>query len=444
MSPPYLFTLLMGKVAGRVLRDRNNRLGFAYDSAWSDADAAETGDRPVPLSLSMLPGALEHGHKTIEAFLWGLLPDNATVLDRWAKRFQVSARSPFALIAHVGEDCAGAVQFVREERLQDVLAPDASEIAWLDEGELGDRLRALREDEAAWRGPRDVGQFSLAGAQAKTALLFLGGRWGVPSGRIGTTHILKPPLATFDGHVENEHLCLSLARALGLPAARSEVRRFAGEAAIVIERYDRVATATMAGMADLARTQPVLRLHQEDMCQALALPPTAKYQSEGGPGPSRIVELLRTYSSRPDEDVSTFVEALAYNWLIAGTDGHAKNYSVLHGGGGRVRLAPLYDLASALPYQGLDQERLELAMKVGDKYRLRHIGRADWEKLAHQVGRTPIETIEQVANLAARLPEKVALVRDRMLADGLTHPIIDRLSALLAERAKHCLGALRG
>ena len=142
-------------------------------------------------------------------------------------------------------------------------------------------------------GPRDAGQFSLAGAQPKTALLLEGKRWGIPSGRTPTTYILKPPSGDFDGHAENEHFCLALARAVGLPAAGSEVRRFDGEVAIVIERYDRLRTSILAAGASgelaarlktLAKTQPVLRLHQEDICQARAILPTAKYQTitDGG------------------------------------------------------------------------------------------------------------------------------------------------------------------
>ena len=161
------------------------------------------------------------------------------MLARWASKFQVSARSVFALISHVGEDCAGAVQFVPPERLDAIRSGKEDKVEWLDESELAKRLRALREDHAAWRLPRDTGQFSLAGAQPKTALFQQNDRWGIPSGRIPTTHILKPPTGHFDGHAENEHICLMLARNLGLPAAQSNVRRFKDEVAIVVERYDR-------------------------------------------------------------------------------------------------------------------------------------------------------------------------------------------------------------
>src|SRR5262249_49522065 len=144
-----------------------------------------------------------------------------------------------------------------------------------------------------------------------------------------TTHILKPPTGQLAGHVENEHLCLVLARALGLPAAHSQVMRFGDEIAIVIERYDRI-----------QRGNAVVRVHQEDICQALGITPTRKYQNEGGPSPNTIADLLRTYSTDRTADVGTFVAALGFNWLIAGIDAHAKNFSLLLGIH-RARLAPL-------------------------------------------------------------------------------------------------------
>jgi serine/threonine-protein kinase HipA len=441
-----LLTLLGGHVIGSVERDPRGQLRLRYDDDWRSAREA------FPLSLSMPLVVADHRHEPIEAFLWGLLPDNELVLDRWARRFQVSARNAFALIAHVGEDCAGAVQFVRPERLEPLLTPRAPEVDWLDEAGVGERLRMLREDHAAWRSPRDAGQFSLAGAQPKTALLYQGGRWGVPSGRTPTTHILKPPSPDFDGHAENEHLCLSLARALGLPAVTSEVRTFDGETAIAIERYDRAYTAdlaataaadTAAQLSQLARTQPILRLHQEDMCQALALLPTAKYQNEGGPTPERIVSLLRTHSSRPLEDVNTFLDALAFNWLIAGTDAHAKNYSLLHGRGGRVRLAPLYDIASALAYKELDPQRLKLAMKVGDKYRIREIGAREWQKLASELRLSPNATICRIEALATDLPKQLARLCEEAADQGLRHAIVRRLRNALTTRAQRCIASLR-
>lgn len=414
-----------GRIMGEIRRDSRSRLALVYDPAWRrNADA-------YPLSLSMPLVVDEHGHDAITPWLWGLLPDNEIILDSWGKRFQVSPRNPFALLAHVGEDCAGAIQLVEPARVEALLAQSVGDVEWLDDKGVADRLRRLREDHAAWRMPRDTGQFSLAGAQPKTALLFSGGRWGVPSGSLPTTHILKPPTEGFDGHAENEHVCLALARALGLPAATSQVQRFGSETAIVVERYDRALSGNT-----------IHRLHQEDMCQALGLPPTQKYENQRGPGAKPIVELLRTHSGRPPDDTRTFLQALAFNWLIGGTDAHAKNYAVLIGGGGRARLAPLYDLASALAYEALDSRKLKLAMRIADKYALEEIGLRQWRRLASAL-RVDAEWLRlQCLDLAEKLPGALTDVIQAARGEGLRHKVLRRLADALRDRAARCRNIL--
>ncbi|MBZ5555226.1 MAG: type II toxin-antitoxin system HipA family toxin [Acidobacteriia bacterium] len=421
-----LIAILDGRETGRVARDGRGKLSFRYSEAWRTAADA------YPLSISMPLALAEHGNARIDPYLWGLLPDNEMVLDHWARKFHVSARNVFALIACVGEDCAGAVQFVRPERLEAILGEAPPPIEWLDEAAMAQRLHTLREDHSAWRIPRDTGQFSLAGAQPKTALLFENGRWGVPSGRVPTTHILKPPSGDFDGHVENEHFCLELGRALGLPVADSRIMHFQDEVAIVLERYDRARTPAC-----------IRRVHQEDICQALGIPPTRKCQNEGGPGIRDIVELLRTYSTNAPEDTSTFLDAVAYNWLIAGTDAHGKNYALLIGRQARVRLAPLYDVASVLPYPNIDIERVKLSMKLGGEYRLRNIQLYHWRRLAEELHLDPDAMIQRVDDFAKQLADHVSDIRRRMTEEGLAHPIIARLAEELAARAAWCREALQ-
>jgi serine/threonine-protein kinase HipA len=418
-----LVALLDGREVGRVQSIRG-RLTFIYNDAWrNDADA-------YPLSLSMPVAAKEHSHALTEAFLWGLLPDNEAVLSRWANKFQVSARNVFALLSHVGEDCAGAVQFVTPDRLEALLTGGEDSVTWLSEDDIAQRLAILREDHAAWRLARDTGQFSLAGAQPKTALLLQEDRWGIPSGRLPTTHILKPPTGHFDGHAENEHICLMLARELGLPAAQSRVMHFKDEIAIVVERYDR-----------LRRGNDVIRVHQEDMCQALGVMPMKKYQNEGGPTPEKIVELLRAASSDRETDVQTFITALGFNWLIAGTDAHAKNYSLLIAGG-RVRLAPLYDVASILPYEQFDTRKVKLAMKMGGEYKLAQIGLRQWQKLARDLRVNADQLIASLTQMAKQIPDEVSNARKQARGQGLKEAVVDRLAAKLIDRAGECERAL--
>jgi serine/threonine-protein kinase HipA len=421
----HLAIIIDGRIMGEIRKDKRARLTLTYDADWRQTPDA------YPLSLSMPLVVAEHENAKIEPWLWGLLPDNEAILARWGQRFQVSPRNPFALLAHVGEDCAGAIQIVQPERADALRTQPAGQVEWLDDKDIAERIRILRKDQAAWRIARDAGQFSLAGAQPKTAFLFENGRWGIPSGRAPTTHIVKPPIEAFDGHAENEHVCLALARALGLPAAASQVRVFDGEVAIVVERYDRVR------MGDTIR-----RLHQEDMCQALGLPPTGKYENEGGPGVPPIVELLRTYSSRPIDDVWTFIQALALNWLIGGTDAHAKNYSVLIGAGGRARLAPLYDIASTLPYD-FDFKKLRLAMKIGGQYLLDDISLRHWNKLASSVRLDEEQVRTKCLDLAERLPDALADVIKTARADGLDNVVLQRLSEVITIRATRCQKLLR-
>ena len=418
-----LVALLSGTEIGRVHRDTRGRIRFFYDDAWRTAADA------YPLSLSMPLGAKEHS-RAVEAFLWGLLPDNEQVLSRWAAKFQVSARNVFALISRVGEDCAGGVQFVTPERLDAIRNGKEDKVEWLDEVDIAKRLEVLRQDHAAWRLPSDTGQFSLAGAQPKTALLLQNGRWGIPSGRLPTTHILKPPTGHFDGHAENEHICLKLARSFGLPAAESSVMKFKKEVAITVERYDRQ-----------RKGNDIIRVHQEDMCQALGIPPTKKYQNEGGPSALDVVRLLRTYSTNRETDIDTFIDALGLNWLIAGTDAHAKNYSLLLGGG-RIRLAPLYDVASIVPYGEFDLRKSKLAMKLGGEYKLSLIGLHQWQKLAREMRVDAEALIDRLAGMASRLPDEVNAARVRARKEGLNAPIIERLAERLIERARACRKSL--
>ncbi len=420
-----LVVLLDDAVAGTLTRAAGGRLRFEYDPSYQERPA------PTPLSLSMPVQVGSHPDRVVAPWLWGLLPDNAGVLRRWAREFGASASSPFSLLATpIGEDCAGAVRFASPEDLEGALGR-SGEVAWLEEEDIARRLRELREDSTAWLGESFTGQFSLAGAQAKTALLLEDGRWGVPSGAVPTTHILKPGVGGFDDHDLDEHLCLDAARRAGLPAARTTIERFAGETAVVVTRYDRRREGD----------GPIVRVHQEDLCQALAVLPEDKYQSDGGPTPGRVARLLRD-SMTPgiaDESVGRFADALIWNWLIAGTDAHAKNYSLLLSGD-QVRLAPLYDVASALPY-GTHERKLRLAMKVGGSYDV-HSRRNPWPATAGELGLEADLLTARAAELAGIAPKAFAEAAADPAVRALDSDLPDRLVDLVADRAARCLALL--
>ena len=414
-----LVVLLEDREVARIQRGRGGKCTLTYDESWRYARGA------YPLSLSMPLAAAQHPPRVVEPYLWGLLPDNELILERWARRFQVSARNGFGLLANVGDDCSGAVRLLPPDRI-DALQRDG--IHWLDEGDIAQRLDDLGSDESAWRRTTDEGQFSLAGAQPKIALWWDGVRWGLPSGRTPTTHILKPGISGRDGQALNEHFCMALARQTGLAVASSEIASFEHHIVIVVQRYDRT-----------RHDEHVRRVHQEDMCQALAVHPANKYESDGGPGARAIVSLLRDNSLRMVEDVAAFVDALAFNWLIAGTDAHAKNYSLLIGAGGAVRLAPLYDVASFLPYRDFNRHKTKLAMKVGGKYRLRDIERGAWQKFAAEVRIDEDELLTRIAAMASSLPDHASDVAKQCRDAGLSHPIVPRTATAIQQRALECL-----
>lgn len=385
-----LIALYGDKEVGQ-LHYENDKVSFTYAQSWSESPTA------FPLSLSMPLTASTHADKVVSPFIAGLLPDNSFVLNEWGKRFHVSPRNPFRLLTHVGEECAGAVQFFSPERLDELLPLSREpEVTWLTDVELNERIAALVADHSKARRIGDQGHFSLAGAQPKTALYYdeVNQRWGIPYGVTPTTHILKPNTGDFDNYDINEHFCLRLAEKLGMSVAKSSLQTLGGHKVIVVKRFDRISL-----------TGNVLRVHQEDTCQALACSPGTKYENEGGPSAKDIFGLIRNFSSKPQQDVQRFLDALLLNWLIGGTDAHSKNYGFLLAGGGQVRLAPLYDISSCLPYpKDIPLRKACLAMKVGGKYQLSKIGRDQWGKAAKEWA-IPLPQIE---NQLSTLNEKMA------------------------------------
>lgn len=410
-----LLVILDNVVAARLSQLADGRLRLEYtDEHRSRPDA-------TPLSLSMPTAVGDHPHKVVAPWLRGLLPDNEAVLRRWGREFQVSPTSPFALLGTpIGEDCAGAVRFAPEAEVERVLARTGTATP-LTTAEVAGRLRDLQADSTAWFGQSSTGQFSLAGAQAKTALSRVGNGWVLPQGATPSTHILKPAVAGFDDHDLNEHLCLDAARRAGLLVAPTRVEQFEDVSVVVVTRYDRRATAG-----------EVIRVHQEDLCQALSINADDKYQNAGGPGPRQIARLLREAmpASVADDAVRRFADALIWNWLIAGTDAHAKNYSLLLAGD-QVRLAPIYDVASALPY-GFNPLKLRFAMKLGSSYDV--FGTSNpWPAVARDLGLDGEMLTERARTLLEAAP--AAFADAAAAVADLGRPLPARLADLVTEHA---------
>jgi len=415
-----LLVLVGGVPAGRVSRARGGQLRFRYDAGYAG----------TPLSVSMSTRIPEHSDRVVRPWIEGLLPDNEQVIARWSRQFQVDTSAFSLLGTRIGEDCAGAVQFARPERLEELMV-GGGDVEWLGDERLAEHIRGLRRDRTAWLAAGATGRFSLAGAQAKTALLHDAGRWGVPSGAIPTTHIIKPAVADLDDHHVNEHMCLTAARTSGLPAARSGILTVDDQVAICVERYDRQRVG--------GRT---IRVHQEDLCQALSVSPTRKYEADGGPGIRTILELLANAlpSSQADEAIGRFLDAVIFNWFIAGTDAHAKNHGLLlHGG--EVRMAPLYDLASALPSPELHERKMKMAMKLGRSY-LVWPHHNPWPGAARAWGLDAGELRERVLGLGARIPDAFSDAAKELAGQITSGDMPARITDGVADRTRRCLAVL--
>lgn len=421
MADERLFVVNEREVVAMLTRRRGGRLTLEYEAAYAARPDA------TPLSLGLPVSVTAHGDAKVRPWLWGLLPDNDGVLTRWSRDFGVSGSNPYSLLSTpVGEDCAGAFSFVPADRLDAALAEEG-DVEWLTDAQVADALRELRVDQTSWLGTAPPGRFSLAGVQAKTALLWDGARWGRPSGAVATSHVLKPAIAGLDDHDLNEHLCLRAAREVGLPVVDSAVQTFEDQSVIVVRRYDRV-----------ERDGRQIRVHQEDLCQAFGLPPNLKYQADGGPSPRQIVGLLRRAlpGRIAERSVRDFADALVWNWIIAGTDAHAKNYSLLLSGDD-VRLAPFYDIASALPYDDMPLQKLRLAMKFGRHYELRTTP-STWRQLAADLGLSEQEVRRRAGELVERAPEAFVTVARVGDVSRLDSPLPSRLADAVAVRAKDC------
>jgi serine/threonine-protein kinase HipA len=351
-----LNVFLNGRLVGRVRRQASGAIDFEYDAAWLAWEHA------LPMSLSLPLREDRFVGDPVIAVLDNLLPDNEQIRRRLAERVRAEGYDAYSLLSAVGRDCVGALQFLPD-------GEDPGPVGGISGRPLSDKEVAdiLGDLKRTPLGVDETEEFriSLAGAQEKTALLYRENKWQVPHGTTATTHILKPEIGKMPNgidlsqSIENEHLCMRLTASFSLPTAHTEMREFSGKRALVVARFDRRWT----------RDDRLLRLPQEDCCQALSVPPPRKYEPDGGPGIRDILELLKA-SDEPEADQRLFLKAQIVFWLLGATDGHAKNFSIFLLPGGRFRLTPLYDVMSTQPNVDAGQirhNRMKLAMAVGDK-----------------------------------------------------------------------------
>jgi len=354
-----LRVLLNNRSVGRLHKASNGAISFAYDRSWLDWPHTFPVSLALPLREDPYHGA------AVTAVFENLLPDAEALRLRVATRVGADGTDAYSLLSAIGHDCVGALQFLPEDAPVDGDST-AIEGEFVDDDDIERTLQGLAQAPLGLR--RDEAfRISIAGAQEKTALLHHEGHWLKPSGTTPTSHILKPPIGRLSNgmdlsdSVENEFYCLRLAAAFGMPVNQATIHKFGRTRALVITRFDRHWT----------RDGRLLRLPQEDCCQALSIPPTRKYQTEGGPGIADLIDLFAG-SDAPIQDQSMVLKAQVLFWLIGATDGHAKNFSLFLRPGGSFSLTPLYDILTLQPSlesRQIERKQMRLAMAVGRKNR---------------------------------------------------------------------------
>ncbi len=424
-----------GRHVGRWTVGARGDMALQYDAAWRASDVG----RPLSLSLPFGLGNEALTGPAVAHYFDNLLPDSPAIRKRVAERFRTGSVEAFDLLGAIGRDCVGALQFL----------PEGAE----PEGQ--DRVEGIEVDEAAIerhllevvtpgrfgaaRDPDDDFRISLAGAQEKDAFLRWRGRWMKPRGATPTTHIFKLPLglvggrqADFSTSVDNEWLCLRLLAAYGLPVPRVEIATFGRQRVLVVERFDRVVASD---------GQRLLRLVQEDFCQATGTSPLRKYEADGGPGLGALFTLLQQ-SVDAERDLRTLMASQLLFWMLCAPDGHAKNFSLHLLPGGRYRLTPLYDVMSAYPVMGdapnqWSPRELKLAMALVGKnrhYEAERIQRRHFNSTARRFGYG--ETAEPLIQEVLERTPAVIDEAQRALPAGFSQEVADKVLGGLLSAAR--------
>jgi serine/threonine-protein kinase HipA len=404
------------ELIGHLIQDDGGQMVFDYAESWLEKPDA------TPLSHSLPLRRERFKRNECRGYFAGVLPEESK-REIIARNLGISERNDYAMLERIGGECAGAVTFLPAG--ESLLAPNDHYRA-LSSPELAGILRELP------RRPLLAGEtgirLSLAGAQDKIAVRVEGDAISLPLGSAPSTHILKPAVKRFAGVVFNEAFCMRLAAAVGLPVARTEIRRVEDVEYLLVERYDRTHRNSPEGVT-------LERLHQEDFCQALGIVSENKYQKEGGPSLKQCFALLREVSSAPVIDLARLLDAVVFNLLVGNNDAHGKNFSLLYRGAGKAssgastanletRLAPLYDVVSMRYYPELTRE---LAMKIGGEYSSDKVSQTNFERLAEDAGLAkPL--------VCRRVPELAEAILSNLEKTEIKHTVAQALSAQIRER----------
>jgi serine/threonine-protein kinase HipA len=399
------------RLAGYMWLDERQRFIFQYDMAWID--------RPGSIALSLaLPLQREpYADDLARPFFANLLPE-AEIRRVIARRLRISEKNDFILLRRIGGECAGAVSVLPERNLPQ----DTPGYRELDESELHKIVTELPR-KPLLAGERGI-RLSLAGAQNKLPIYMENDRIFLVTGNFPSTHILKPPIQGLEGTVMNEAYCMILAGKIGLQAPEVTIRRGL-DTLFIVKRFDRERTPD----------GKVVRIHQEDFCQALGVLPEQKYESEGGPALNQCFDLINRSSIRPAADRMALLQGVIFNVLIGNADTHAKNLTILLTDPG-PRLAPFYDLLCTKIYESLTDK---LAMKIGGENRPGWLQEKHWKKFADSVSIKQNLVLkilsDMIQNIVPKAEELAAEFYDNYGTDG----IIERICSVIRKRA-HKIG----
>lgn len=416
-----------GELVGEWRRSATGAHELAYAESWLSSPAT----RPISLSLPLHPQPYRRG---VAEFFDNLLPDSRAIRERIQRRFQAASTGAFDLLQEIGRDCVGALQLLPEGQSPGNVRRLQAER--LTAGEV-EQILVNALNPGFGRAAQEAGddfRISLAGAQEKTALLWHKKAWHRPIGATPTTHILKLPIGgnpqgiDLSTSVENEWLCSQIVAGFGIPVARCSMEKFGEQPALVVERFDRRLSADGKWF---------MRLPQEDFCQATATSSALKYESDGGPGIERVMELLLG-SEKAAEDRRDFMRTQLVFWLLAAIDGHAKNFSLFLQAGGAYRLTPRYDILSAYPMLGkgrgqLSPHKIRMAMAVRGQnrhYRWKEISARHWLETAKRCGFPEMEAVlEEVIAQAPKVVEQTAARLPRQFPDQIATAILSGTAA---------------
>ncbi|MHC1550126.1 HipA domain-containing protein [Phyllobacterium sp. K27] len=402
--------------AGVLEQADDAQLGFIYNRDYLDAKA-------MPISISMPLREEAYADAVVRPYFSGLLPDERA-RRRLASALGVSHENTFGLLEIIGGECAGALSLLQSGK--PLPGFSSGNIQPLGEKRLIDVLALLRERPLL--GGEEGVRLSLAGAQDKLAVCLIDGEIALPEDGRPTTHILKPFIEGLDGTVENEVFCMMLAARLGLDAPAVS-RASAGKTDfILVERYDRIQESGGT----------IRKLHQEDFCQALSVPPELKYEDEGGPGVVQSQQLIQRVTERPAADRLEFQRMLIFHYLVGNADAHAKNYALLYRQNA-PELAPIYDVVCTAAYPRLSKN---MAMKIGGRSVPDTIHLEQWHSLVPSIQAARRLLATDLAQMANSIEAEADKLLDELGEKVMPHPILKIVRKIIGTRAALILRTL--